>query len=75
MSKPTHRIDITRERRWWIVYAPDVDYHTQGRSLAEAEDMGRDLIAMALDVDPDSFDLDVRVEQPAEPLPAPLLPR
>jgi DNA-directed RNA polymerase specialized sigma24 family protein len=66
MSKPTYRIDVTREGRWWIVYAPDIDYHTQSHSLTEAEDMGRDLIASALDIDPDSFALDLHVEQPAD---------
>lgn len=62
----TYRLDVHREGRWWIIDAPDVDYRTQARTLAEVEDMGRDLIAGALDIDPDSVVVEIHVERPAD---------
>lgn len=66
MSRESHVLQVTREGAWWIVDAPAVDYRTQARTLAEVEEMGRDLIAGALDVSPESFDLDVQIETPAD---------
>jgi DNA-directed RNA polymerase specialized sigma24 family protein len=66
MSRKTYQLNVTREGKWWIVDAVDVDYRTQAQTLSEVDEMGRDLIAGALDVPADSFDLDVRVEQPAD---------
>lgn len=62
----TYRLTVHREERWWIVDAPDVGYRTQARTLAEAEAMGIDLIASALDLDPDSVRVHVEVVPPAE---------
>lgn len=66
MSRKTYQLNVTREGSWWIVDALDVDYRTQARTLSEVDEMGRDLIAGALDVPAESFDLDIRVEQPAD---------
>jgi len=66
MSRPVYRLNVTREGRWWIVDAVEIDYRTQARTLTEAEEMGRDLIAAMLDVDEASFDIDVHIDQPAE---------
>lgn len=66
MSRRTYQLNVTREGAWWMVDAVDVDYRTQARTLSEVDEMGRDLIAGALDVAADSFDLDIRVEQPAD---------
>lgn len=65
-NRPVHRVTARREGRWWIVDAPVLDYRTQARSLAEVDEMARDLVAGALGVDPESFDLDVRIERPAD---------
>lgn len=66
MGRKTYQLNVTREGSWWMVDAVDVDYRTQARTLSEVDEMGRDLIAGALDVPAESFDLDVRVEQPAD---------
>jgi hypothetical protein len=66
MSRKTYRLNVTREGAWWVVDAVDVDYRTQARTLSEVDEMGRDLIAGALDVPADSFELDIHVEQPAD---------
>ena len=66
MDRKSYQLMATREGRWWIVDVPEIGYRTQARTLAEVEDMGRDLIAGALDVDQGSFDLTVQVEPPAD---------
>lgn len=66
MSRMKYQLRVTREGSWWIVDAVDVDYRTQARTLSEVDEMGRDLLAGALDVDPDSFDLDIRIVKPAD---------
>ena len=55
----TYRVQVTREGRWWMVHVPDIDGLTQARRLAEVEPMARSLVAITLDVDPDSFDLSI----------------
>jgi hypothetical protein len=66
MARKTYRLEIRRENRWWIVDVPQIDHRTQGRNLVEAEAMGRDLIAGALEVEPNSFDIDVCITPPDE---------
>jgi hypothetical protein len=66
MTRETYTLDVHREGAWWIIDAPAVDYRTQARTLSEVEEMGRDLLAGALDRSPDSFDIDVHIETPAD---------
>lgn len=66
MSRKTYQLNVTREGAWWIVDAVDVDYRTQARTLSEVEEMGRDLLSGALDVPAESFDIDIRIEKPAD---------
>jgi len=65
-SRNTYQLNVTREGSWWIIDAVDVDYRSQARTLSEVDEMGRDLIAGALDVPADSFDVAINVEQPAD---------
>lgn len=64
MDRRTYSVDVTRTQRWWSIYVPAIDYHTQARTVAEVEEMTRDLIAGATDTDADAFDLDVRITKP-----------
>jgi hypothetical protein len=66
VTKQTYVLDVTREGRWWSIYAPALDLHTQAAKLTEVEEMGRDLLAGMLDVAPDSFAVDVTVHAPDE---------
>lgn len=52
ISRESYVLQVTREGAWWIVGAPAVDYRTQARTIAVVDQMGRDLIAGALDVSP-----------------------
>jgi hypothetical protein len=60
-----YRVEATREGEWWNIYVPEIDYHTQATTVAEIDEMARDLIATANDVAPASFDIDVSLEKPA----------
>lgn len=62
MNRYTAR--VTRDGRFWLIYVPEIDHHTQARSLGEIEPMARDLIAVTEDVEPDSFELDVDLTMP-----------
>lgn len=66
MSRKTYQLNVTREGAWWIVDAVEVDYRTQARTLSEVDEMGRDLLAVALDVPADSFDVAINIERPAD---------
>jgi predicted RNase H-like HicB family nuclease len=44
-----------------MVHVPEIDALTQARSLKEAERMARSIIAVTLDVAPDSFDVELAV--------------
>lgn len=58
---PRHRYTarVRRDDNFWLIYVPELDQHTQARHDGEIEFMGRDLIAITYDVEPDSFDLDI----------------
>jgi len=61
----TYQVQAERERGWWTIYVPEIDYHTQASTIAEIDEMARDLIAVAEDVDPNTFELDVSLARPA----------
>ncbi|GAA1457895.1 hypothetical protein NE857_20765 [Nocardiopsis exhalans] len=50
----TYRVRVKRWERGWELHIDGVGV-TQARRLTEAEDMARDYIAMALDIDDDVF--------------------
>lgn len=62
----TYQAKASRDGKYWLVYVPEIDKHTQARSLGEVEPMARDLIATWLDIEPDSFAVTPQVELPAE---------
>lgn len=66
MGVETYHLNVTREGRWWIIDAPDVEYRTQARSLTEVDEMARDLIAGALDIDPQNFNISIDIVKPGD---------
>lgn len=48
----------SRDGAFWLVYVPEVDQYTQGRNLADAENMARDLAATLWDVPVDEVELE-----------------
>jgi len=55
-----------REGSWWVITVPELDITTQARRIDLIEHMARDLVAIWLEVGPDSFDVDVSVHVPKE---------
>jgi len=55
----TYQATVERDGAWWMVSVPAIDGLTQARSLAEAGKMARSLIAITLDIDPATFDVDI----------------
>jgi len=55
-----------QDGRFWLVHVPEIDQYTQARNLREVEPVARDLVAVMREVAPDSFNLEVSVELPAE---------
>jgi hypothetical protein len=62
----TYDVRVERGEKYWLLKVPAIDRATQARSLKEIEPMARDLIAVMLDVDPHSFDLNVDVAMPSD---------
>jgi hypothetical protein len=58
----TYRVTATRETDWWSLVAVDVDRRevaSQARRLDQADAAIREAIALVLDVDTDTFDVDI----------------
>ena len=55
----TYRVLATQEQRFWLLSVPELDIVTQAKKLDRAEATVRDLIAVWLDVPPDSFAVEV----------------
>lgn len=61
----TYRVNATRVGQWWSLDAPEVRFgSSQCKRLDQAEDVIREAIAIALDVDGDSFGISLSVEPP-----------
>ncbi len=58
----TYTVTATRDGNWWSLIAEDVggrEVASQSRRLDQADAAIREAIALVLDVDPDTFDLDI----------------
>lgn len=64
MSRIRFDVQVRRGDRFWLVDVPAIGHVTQARHLREVDTMARDLISLTLDVEPESMDLDVVIEQP-----------
>lgn len=62
----TYTAVAERDSGWWIVTVPELDVVTQARRIDQIEHMARDLIAVWLEVEPDSFDVTIDVRIPDE---------
>jgi predicted RNase H-like HicB family nuclease len=57
---------VRRDGLWWFVYVPELDIAGQARTLSEVEDVAREAIGLALDIDPDPLAVSVTVETPED---------
>lgn len=66
----TYTAIASHGEHWWLVRIPglgnnpDEGLPTQARTLAGVESMARDVVALWLDADPESFAIEVKVELP-----------
>ena len=58
-ERETFELVAFQDGNWWMVFVPELIQSTQSETTEEIEAMGRDLIATVLDVEPDSFDVEV----------------
>ena len=55
---------VSRDGRFWHVEVPEIDRVTQARNLNEVDLMARELVAIMTGAEPDTFELDVRIQLP-----------
>lgn len=55
---------VSRDGKFWHVEVPEIDRVTQACNITEVDEMARDLIAIMAGVEPNSFELDVRIQLP-----------
>lgn len=57
----TYRVDVVRDEGWWIMHAriPRTIIYSQAQRVDDVEPMIRDAIAGVLDVDPESFAIEL----------------
>jgi hypothetical protein len=57
----TYRVDVVRDEGWWIMHAriPRTIIYSQAKRVDGVEPMIRDAIAGVLDVDPESFAIEL----------------
>ena len=60
----TYHAVVTRDGKYWLVHIPELDQYTQARNLAEVETMVRSLVALLLEISPDSFLIERQVDLP-----------
>lgn len=59
--RETYEVLAIRSGRWWALETPAIQRaRSQARRLDQAEPIIRDALAMVLDVDPNSFDVNIR---------------
>ncbi|MEU7814097.1 hypothetical protein [Pseudonocardia sp. NPDC049154] len=56
----TYLARVTRDGKFWHIDIPELGVVTQARTDDEIEPMARDVIAIMLDVEPDSFALEIK---------------
>ena len=65
MDITTYQVTATRDGDWWSLVANDVwgrEVASQSRRLDQADAAIREAVALVLDVDPGSFDVDITPE-------------
>jgi hypothetical protein len=55
----TFGVHVVRDGKWWMISIPDILGLTQARNPGEVELMAREYISLTLDVEMDSFDIEL----------------
>jgi len=62
MLRKTYQVQVSRDDEWWMIAIPELDGLTQARRYCDIDHMARSYIAVTLDVDKASFDIDIAVD-------------
>jgi predicted RNase H-like HicB family nuclease len=62
----TYKANVRKDGRWWFVHIPELDTAGQARTLAEADEVAREVIGLYLDIPPMSFNVEVTVGLPEQ---------
>lgn len=65
MAEVKYEVHAERDGKYWLLKVPAIDRVTQARNAREIEAMARGLIAIMTEVEPDSFDIEVKYDLPA----------
>ena len=66
MVKPIYTARAVRNGRWWAIDIRELrSVHSQSRRLDQVEQMAREVIGLALQAPPDTFDVSVQVDFPS----------
>ncbi|MDR3360913.1 MAG: hypothetical protein LBO20_09815 [Bifidobacteriaceae bacterium] len=66
MSEHVYRVDVSRDGRWWLVEIPEIDLAGQARNLDVADAVAKEVIGLALGLEPDGIEVAVEVRLPDE---------
>jgi len=66
MTNKTWVVNAKRDGKFWFIEVPGLEGGTQGRTLAEVDEMSRDFISGMTNSAPSSFDIDINVQLPAD---------
>jgi hypothetical protein len=56
VSRNSYTYNVTRDGRFWLIHAPELERYTQARNLRELDAMAVDLVAVVTNQDATSFD-------------------
>lgn len=56
-----YEVKVERDGKFWLISVPEIGQVTQARFPGEIELMARDLIAIWLEITPDSFAIELRI--------------
>jgi hypothetical protein len=63
-DQKTYGVAARKDGRWWLVSIPELDAVGQARNAAEIQEVAREIIGLWLDVEPNSFAINLDVEIP-----------
>lgn len=62
----TYRAEVSRDGRFWAIYVPAIDRHTQARRYKEIPIMANDLIEIMTGLGPEEFELHIEMRLPSD---------
>ena len=61
-TKQSHAATARKDGEWWLIEVPELDIVGQARSVTECTAVASEIIGLWLDVDPETIDVMVTIE-------------